>query len=255
MEAGHCGLIRGYSPMWCTAVTHIKVLAQDTHRCMNRYPLFKTIKWGLMSKSSSWHWSCGTWTEEIVPAFLRDTLWSDGKYKRMATGLMRQRSSSCSPMLQPHSSPLFTLHLPPPVPPVQRSPPGHTLSKVQQIMDEGVLLYHHLSLMMTSPTVPPLFYSVLSQELPLILHQFVAVSFFNHNSSSVSKCKNKWQHQQSIKTLELRGELHIWWGAETTQRHFADQVHFSLRWCFSNCKPTDTTFENFHTTLSFNGAS
>lgn len=34
----------------------------------------------------------------------------------------------------------------------------------------------------------------------------------------------------------------------TMQQHFADQVHFSLRGCFSNCKPTDPA-------LLFNGAS
>lgn len=85
-------------------------------------------------------------------------------------------------------------------------------------MDECVLLYHHLSLMMTSPaTPPPPSYSVLPQEPSLISQQLLALSLFNHNSNSVSKCVNKWQQQQSITIAELRGKQHIWWGVETTQ--------------------------------------
>lgn len=68
--------------------------AQSTHCCMDSSPRFKAVK----ARFNEQIQAADIITAEkksLSFAFLGDTLSNDGKYKRMAASLMRQRKSSC----------------------------------------------------------------------------------------------------------------------------------------------------------------
>lgn len=105
-----------------------------------------------MTKNSCLHSNCITWTQKNS----QTSSVADGEEVRnhifkkaghMDAPLMRHQSSSCSPSLPCR----FIISLFSVSPPLPLGLLQVTLAqKEQQIMDEGVLLHHHLSLMMTS---------------------------------------------------------------------------------------------------------